>query len=244
MTTGGMLGSADVSKVIIDLDNMTWTPTFNNTQDTGGIYIVGNIYSGTTANSVTNITPVFATNTVGVILGGILSSAGTAGTSGFGVSISAGAGYVDLNGGLKFVQWPHTIMYPSANQNKYISITNNATFVFSDSLPDGISNILLGRVKTLSSDIEFIDKSPLRAHRATNHQLLDSRDIDGTRYINGSVVTENATPKPIFMTKFIRIIPVTLLAMARCNRKVEHSREVGCGESQSHTERVMRRRCN
>src|SRR5436305_7024382 len=46
-------------------------------------------------------------------------------------------------------------------------------------------------------------------------------------------MNDSATPKPIFMTWFIRIILMTFWAISACSRKPEHSREAGYGKSQS-----------
>jgi hypothetical protein len=62
--------------------------------------------------------------------------------------------------------------------------------------------------------------------------LLES--LNSSAWATGtSATTPNATTKQIFMTWFIRIIPMTYFAAASSNAKPEHSREATDGKSQS-----------
>jgi hypothetical protein len=130
--------------------------------------------------------------TMGIEKGGVLSDGG-----GFVVDIEAGNGYFELFPDvdvIKRLDWNNTSITLSANADLFIYFNNNGLLVSNGAKPDTRFNILLGRVVTNGTGIEFIDASPLIAEHTSNLILNNLTEAIGSIYASGSIVTENATP--------------------------------------------------
>lgn len=136
--------------------------------------------------------------TMGVEKGGTLSDGG-----GFNVDITAGNGYfeilpdVDI---IKRLDWVNTSIALSANVDVYIYFNNNGILVSNGAEPDTRYNVLLGRVVTNGTGIEFIDASPSNAEHTSNLISNNLKNAIGPVYASGSIVTENATPLNLDVT--------------------------------------------
>ena len=136
--------------------------------------------------------------TMGIERGGELSDGG-----GFNVDVSAGNGYFELFPDvdiIKRLDWNNTSITLSANVDVYIYFNNNGILVSNGAQPDTRFNILLGRVVTNGTGIEFIDATPLTAEHTSNLILNNLREAIGSIYASGSIVTENATPLNLDVT--------------------------------------------
>lgn len=192
-TTGGFIGNATLSKVFIDTSS-TFTPIFTEQSGGGGLIVVGNVYTGAKIAEVVEITTFIGAQGVGVILGGELTDGGT-----FDVDVATGVGYIN-DGTLRKLTWANDSITLSANQTKFIYYSNLGVLSSSNSMPDTIANLLLGKVVTNGSGIEFISEIPFTALWADNKSDYFQRGVFGSLYQSGSIVSENATPFKLNVT--------------------------------------------
>jgi len=192
-TTGGFIGDATLSKIFID-NSSTFTPLFTEESGDGGLVVVGNISTGAKISEVVEITTFIGAQGVGLILGGSLSDGGS-----FDVDILAGVGYLN-DGTLKKITWSNDSITLTADTTNYIYYDGAGALMSATSLPDTIANLLLGKVRTNATGIEFIDEIPLTALWADNKSDDYQRYVFGSLFQFGCIVSENATPFKLDVT--------------------------------------------
>lgn len=190
--TGNIAGAIHVATSSVDSDLLN----FFSSDPQDGITFTGGISFGDTFNDRTDVTRLLAESpSMGVYSGGILSSGG-----GFVVNVTSGSGYYANGEALNFLEWNATSITLTANTSNYIYFNTSGILSTSSSFPDTTSNVLLGRVVTNGTSIEFIDQSPFLATYASNRNDNFIRDALGPIFKSGCVVNENATPLKLDVT--------------------------------------------
>ena len=136
-------------------------------------------------------TLLFESGTMGLLMGGELSV-----VSGLTINTAEGFGYLESQntpGVIKRIDWNDSQITLPPNSSSYIFINENAILSSSGGATSTENNILLGRVVTDDTGIEFIDSSPLLAEHTTNKLSNFNRTALGSVYATGSIVTENTT---------------------------------------------------
>lgn len=189
-TTAGIFnGLASQSKCSNASPNFSWS--FQDI-DNGSFEVTEKI--SVTFNNGTHTdlsTLLFESSTMGLISGGALSDGG-----GLNVNLATGFGYLDDESGshnIKRIDWTSQSFSLSANTVNFLYFTVGGILSAAASRPSTPENILLGRVVTNATGIEFIDRAPLKAHHIGNMLSVFGRDALGPVYQSGSIVTENVT---------------------------------------------------
>jgi hypothetical protein len=192
-TVGLFSGTADASKVFIDPAS-TVSANYLDLQLAGGTVIVGPLYSGPTHADITDISTLLnEALPVGLLSGGNL----TQGINPLDINISAGHGYVVITSTsthVKKINWTNQILTLPDNIVNYVYFDSVGTIARSDTPPDSLSTILLGRVKTLGGIITFIGIMPNNATRLSSKLRGFARDAIGCIFKTGSSSIENVTP--------------------------------------------------
>jgi len=189
-TTGVITAMAERSKTTIDHNS---TISVNYTDPVvNGTVVVGDLFIGEHHDEVTDVTGLIKGSLpLGLLSGGEL----TKGIGPYDLNISEGIGYIDIGTTsihkLRKLEWGATSITLAQDSIHYIYINDSNTITTSNSLPDVIHNVVLGKIKTCLDGIQFIDQSPIRADHASTRNILFERDVIGARYISGSVVKEN-----------------------------------------------------
>ena len=187
-TFGG--GSSSHTKINNISDKVYWA--FLDTND-GEFEVTRKISVTFTDGTHTDMsTLIFQGSTMGLIHGGVVTSG-----SGLTVNVSTGYGYVEKVADaeiIKRIDWDATSVSLSSNSSLYLFFNESGTLSFSGFRPAMKNNIILGRVVTNSTGIEFIDVSPMSAEHTSNRFANLFREAIGPLYAFGSIVTENATP--------------------------------------------------
>lgn len=136
-------------------------------------------------------TLIFQSSTMGVMTGGTITSIG-----GLSAQTASGYGYLQKPSTEIFqrIDWTNSVILLGANTNNYLYINSSAILSASNTIPDNTENIILGRVVTNASTIEFIDSSPQKAQHTSNLFSTFNRTALGPVYATGSLVTQNTTP--------------------------------------------------
>jgi len=189
-TFGTFNGSSTHTKINTLSENVYWS--FLDSED-GELEITRKMsvtfQDGTHTDASTLI---FEGSTMGLIEGGVISV-----VSGLTISVSSGFGYLEKTVGheiYKRIDFPTTQLTLSPNTNNYIFFNDNSILSASGSAPDSTQNIILGRVVTSASTINFIDASPYNASHTSNGLSTFNRNALGPVYSTGSIVTQNVTP--------------------------------------------------
>jgi hypothetical protein len=143
-------------------------------------------------------TLIFAGGTMGLISGGIITSG-----TGLNINVSNGFGYLEQLGGSEIYQridWSNTGTTLSPNSNSYLYFNETGLLNTLGARPNTINNIVIGRVVTNSTGVEFIDESPVNANHTSNRYGSLFREAIGPIYAFGSIVTENITPFNVDVT--------------------------------------------
>lgn len=163
-----------------------------NTND-GGLTITNKInllFPDATKTDISTV--IIKTSTMGVEKGGSLTDGG-----GFVVNVGSGYGYYEVfptNDIIKRLSWVGSSITLSANVDLYIYLNNNGILSSSGAEPDTRYNILLGRVATNATAIEFICDAPSNAEHTSNLLSNNFKNAIGSVYANGSIVSANITP--------------------------------------------------
>lgn len=189
-TTGNVNCSADRTKVTINPSSTLATLIADGVN--GGISSSGEIYLGPTFETLTPFRKLIEMSTpMGKLSGGDLSIG-----SGLSVNIAAGYGYTmspDVSQTLKRHDWSGTSLTLTANSSLYIYLNHSDIFSSSTSIPTTSENILLGRVVTNGTGIDFIEQSPFSAYHAANQNDTFNRVALGAIYDSGSLITQSGT---------------------------------------------------
>ena len=144
-------------------------------------------------------TLIFEGGTMGLIDGGVLS-----GTTGTIVNVGSGYGYLeksDNSGIIRRYDWVDDTLTLPTDSDSYIYYNDNGILSYGGTRPDSKFNIVLGRVVTDSSNVLFIDSSPLNAEHTSNRFASLFREALGPIYALGSIVTEGTTPFTLDVTE-------------------------------------------
>jgi hypothetical protein len=196
-TFGTFGGSSNHEKVFTVSEDVYWA--FLDIND-GEFDITRKASVTFTDGSHTDFTTlIFEGSTMGLLSGGTLTT-----VSGFTVQADGGFGYLeksDNSGIVRRIDWLNNQITLSANTNEYIYINENSNLVSSGTKPITSFNILLGRVITNSTGVEFIDLSPLNAEHTSNRFDSLFTEALGPIYSEGSIVTEGVTPFTLDVTQ-------------------------------------------
>lgn len=191
-TIGTLSGSFDSSAIQTETTNCSIV-----TQDTqtGDFTITGGLNIRYSPDDVTDVSTLIAqTSTMGVILGGYITD-NTLG-AGLTLSITEGFGYYHINSGLEpgilhRIDWSDTDIMIPQNSTLYVYFNNSGILTTDPTIPNTSENILLGRVRTNSTNFEFVERTPLYSEHWANRATNLFRKGIGPVYSNGSIVTEN-----------------------------------------------------
>jgi spore maturation protein SpmB len=195
-TQGRFQGISDHTKINNSSQEFYW----NFLDDTDGENDITRKLSVTFADGTHTdaSTLIFKGSPMGLINGGNITV-----STGLTASVASGFGYLadfsdpDI---IKRIDWNTSTINLTPNSNNYIYFNDNAILSSAGSEPAIDSNIVLGRVVTNNTDIEFIDDSPYVATHMASCLSLFNRAALGPVYQDGSIVTENVTPFKLDIT--------------------------------------------
>lgn len=168
------------------------------TNFTGGLSantISANFQDGTHTDMSTLI---FQGGTMGLISGGTISI-----NSGLNVNVSSGFGYLQNSSDQTIYQrvdWGLVGITLTSNSNLYLYFNQTGNLYTSGTIPTTVNNIVIGRVVTNSTGVEFIDSSPMNADHTSNRYGNLFRNALGPIYVSGSIVVQNTTPFKLNVT--------------------------------------------
>jgi hypothetical protein len=195
-TFGTFAGSSNHQKIFTNSEDVYWV--FLDIED-GELDITRKASVTFQDGSHTDFTTlIFEGSSMGLISGGSLSV-----VSGRTIQADGGFGYLeksDNSGIVRRIDWVNNLITLSANTDEYIFINENSNLSSSGSRPNSSFNILLGRVVTNSTSVEFIDLSPFNAEHTSNRYGDLLSNALGPIYATGSIVTEGVTPFTINVT--------------------------------------------
>jgi hypothetical protein len=187
---GNYMGSSSHQKIYNISNNVYWA--FLDNED-GEFDITRKIsvmfQDGTHTDASTLI---FEGGTMGLMEGGELSV-----NTGLTINIGVGHGYAENypeSNIFRRIDWSATTLTLSSNTENYVFFNSTGILSVALNQPDTVYNILLGRVVTNTSTIQFIDASPSKANHTSNLFSELNRKALGPIYVTGSIVTENVTP--------------------------------------------------
>jgi len=194
-TNGRFQGSGDHTKISNVSNDFYWS--FMDITD--GEYDITRKLSvtfddGTHTDATTLI---FNGSPMGVMSGGDITI-----VSGLTISTSAGFGYCKkalATDVYQRVDWVDSQITLPANSENYIYI-NAGGLTSALTKPSNVENIIIGRVVTNATGIEFIDPTQYVASHMPNLLSDFNREALGSVYESGSIVTENATPFKLNVT--------------------------------------------
>ena len=144
-------------------------------------------------------TLIFKGSPMGVMQGGTITTG-----SGFGITAASGFGYlqdtIDTDV-YKRLDWVDGTLTLTANSNNYIYITDAGTLTSAGTIPDNETNIILGRVVTNDTKVEFIDQTLYNGEHMANKLSTFNRKALGPVFAAGSTVTQNVTPFKLDVTQ-------------------------------------------
>ena len=196
-THGSIQGGARRAGVYVN-PAVTDLSLFYTDQDGNGLINVGPLYVGKTHGTTSDIQPMISRGTpLGLLEGGSLTPFG-----GRQVKVSAGIGYVRVDGWLRKIEWAETTVTIPPNGTSYFHVNQDSVVSISGSFPENVETITLGRAMANLDTVVLIG-SMGSSNIETYHSNLDKllRLAFGPVYISGSRVTENATlPRALDVT--------------------------------------------
>lgn len=91
------------------------------------------------------------------------------------------------------VNWNSQDISLSPNSDVYIYVNSSGTMLTSASLPDTLHNVILGRVVTDGTSVDFIENSSIIMNHMTNRNLSFLTDIVGGVFGSGCIVSESTS---------------------------------------------------
>lgn len=161
---------------------------------TNGTVILGDLaYAPSNSATITDIGDLIESSAdLGTYTGGAVTV--NTGTS---VAVSAGKGYVKAgtapNDYLVKLTWSSTTVALSASTTHYVHVNASGTLTSSTSFPDQYANLVLARVRTTATGIEFIDSQLYASRHPDEANRTVFREAIGVLYASGSVVTADAS---------------------------------------------------
>lgn len=185
-------GTADHSKISNVSTNFYWTFLDENDGELDITRKLSVTFADGTHTDASTL--IFEGSPMGVMSGGAITISG-----GFTITTAAGYGYLHNMGTDVFqrLDWNNSDLTLTANTNNYIFLDETATLTASPTQPDSAHNIILGRVVTNTTGIELIDNSPYFAAHMSNALSKFTRNALGPVFANGSIVSENVTPRQL-----------------------------------------------
>lgn len=192
-TTGSLQGNFQASLATINANSLDLFFT----DPTDGITFTGDLSFGPNFNNKENVTDLIIKGpTMGLYDGGEPTDGG-----GFDVDITAGNGYLYNGTSVKRYTWANTSITLLPDTTNYIYFNTSGILSAASIQPSTAANILICRVITNSTGIEFIDDSPVDAVNYGNSNDDFVRSALGSIFETGCIVTENATPFHLNVTQ-------------------------------------------
>jgi hypothetical protein len=144
-------------------------------------------------------TLIFRGSPMGLQAGGTITISGS-----LTITTAAGFGYLHdpINTEVfKRFDWVDGNITLSPNTNNYIYINSNGILSAAGTVPNYAQNIILGRVVTNATGVEFIDQSPWNAEHTANALSKFNREALGPVFAEGSIVSEDAIPFRLDVTQ-------------------------------------------
>lgn len=191
-TTGTVTGALNSTKVLCASAgvSLTFTDTSHPTTNRGTV-VIGDLIQGDSVSTLYNSTSLIRfTSTLGLLYGGQLTDGG-----GLNVNVAAGFGFLELiaDDSTREITWGSTSIPVPANSTRYIYFNEASVLSLSATIPNARNAIILGRVRTLSAGIEFLNKTPVSAYHYGNQNQDRQRELYSSLYSSGSVVSEVGT---------------------------------------------------
>jgi len=187
--TGGVISVvAERSKTYVDPSStvsLTYIdPTVN------GLTVVGDLFLGPdNANATESRKMVLQSGPLGVISGGALSTAAL-----LTLNVAAGGGYLENTfHTTQYVEWVATAIVLTANTTVYVYVDEDSVVTANAAIPNVRTNILLGRVRSGPTAIEFIDPIPIGTQHMGNLYDALHREAFGVIVSSGLVVSANVS---------------------------------------------------
>lgn len=187
-TTGSL--SASMSRTRSTINDDATISLFLKDPENQGIVYIGNTYTGSTFDAITNINTLTEEGApLGVISGGVLSH-----TTGRNIQAALGTGYLQHpTGSIKYIEWTTQSVNLPSNSDNFIYVDYTGTMTSAASLPDREATILLGKARSTSSDILYIQQIPQSAHHTATNLVSTIATFFGPIYHSGSIVSKNGT---------------------------------------------------
>lgn len=165
--------------------------------ETAGTVVIGSVYMGSTNAQACDVVPLITTTgSMGLNSGGAITVTST----GLSITVGSGSGYVQISDVLYKLSWSDTVVSLTEDAENYIIVTvtgtdNTVTVESQVTEPVVTENILLGRIVTTSTDIEFIDAIPISSVHMANRIDAVNKQTIGAIFPqgSGSLVTATAT---------------------------------------------------
>lgn len=191
--TGFVAGSADITQLSVNASStVKFNVVDNDSASSIGLTVIGDIYQGGTVGTIKNVSEMARESvTAGIVdsTNGLLSQ----GTNPLDVDVAAGKAYVIDNLDEEHIHtWTSTTITVPDNSKYYVTVNAAGTLQLESSLPiDPEQRAVLGYVVSLGGVLIAISNSYERADHAANHLSLKDRNINGSQFASGSLVSEN-----------------------------------------------------
>jgi hypothetical protein len=207
LTIGSFNGSALKDKIFVESpSDPNIDSQFNlSFQDpaSGDFVNLGGLVLGNSYDNLVDVTEMITQGApMGIVTGGVMSAGDP-----FEVNVSAGYGYIDAGGTaapghVKRLEWDDTSIALTSESVNFVYFTANGVLSASSTIPAPLEAIVLGRVIMTGDGIgPVIENVPTNARHPTNSMNRMMRQVAGSIYQSGSVVSENATnPRKIDVT--------------------------------------------
>lgn len=183
-TTGSIIASVDSTKITNSSNSLTM---FISDPNGKGLSFNGEFnYSNSTFNNIVDISDlIINTPTLGLIEGGDISF----NTPGLVLNVTSGSGYTKYNDVLRHHVWNFTTISVTSNSDVYVYMNYNDIFSLNSTYPNTVENILLGRVISSTSTIDFVEKNQINSNHYNNELSLFLKDAIGPVYNSGSLIS-------------------------------------------------------
>jgi hypothetical protein len=190
--SGNINGSFNENLVQINQNVTNISLQYLNSGAEKGSIIVGDIKIGRQYDQIINMVDFLVSQNVGLMHGGDISV-----VSDLTVNVAYSEGYVVINPGvsqyLKFILFDGDDITLPSDTTVYLYINSNGILSYDVSRPNNITNLILGRVCTNSSGVEFIDATPVNIGQFGNYIDNFIRNVFGAIFSSGSTVTVDSS---------------------------------------------------
>jgi phage-related tail fiber protein len=199
LALGSFNGTAVGSKVYMEpTGNPEVSSQFSLTYqdvESGNYVNVGGLVIGNDFENLVDVTDMITQGApMGVVTGGVMSVGDP-----FEVNVSAGYGFIDAGGTnsvgpVKKLVWDDTSITLPGESVNFVYFTSEGTLAASQTIPAPLEAIVLGRViMDATGSGALIENIPTNARHPTNGMNRMMRQVAGSIYQTGSVVSENST---------------------------------------------------